>query len=468
MKKNLVLMSDSYKYTHHRQYPPNTQYVYSYLESRGGQYPTTTFFGLQYYLKEYLSGEVVKADDVLEAYTFCLQHFLDASLFNLKGWQHIVVEHKGRLPISIKAVPEGLTIPTSNVLMTIENTCPKCFWLTNFLETLLLKVWYPTTVCTLSREIKKVILKYLDVSGDPSTLNLRLHDFGYRGVSSEETAAIGGAAHLINFRGTDTIAGARMLMEYYQSKVPAALIEMPGHSIPAAEHSTITSWGESHEEDAYRNMLTQFPKGPVAVVSDSFDIYTACRHLWGHQLRDQVESRDGLLVVRPDSGDPAQVVTKVVQILAEQFGSETNEKGFEVLNPKVRVIQGDGVNINSIRAVLQNLQDHGFSSDNVSFGMGGALLQQVNRDTQKFAFKASNVVVDGKDRQIYKRPSLDKTKDSKRGRLMLTHLWEDRFVTTTIDPEKAYVGDILQEVFRNGTVLIDQSMQDIRKRAWRE
>src|SRR5947209_19110316 len=181
------------------------------------------------------------------------------------------------LPVSNKAVEEGTVMPLQNVLVTIENTDPEFPWLPNYLETLLLKVWYSTTVATLSREIKKIIHGFLERTGDPSLLPFKLHDFGYRGVSSEETAAIGGAAHLLNFQGTDTVAGILLLQDHYRA-------DMPGFSVPASEHSTITAWGKEHEVDAYRNMLTAYPDGIVACVSDSYNIYNACEKLWGEIL----------------------------------------------------------------------------------------------------------------------------------------------------------------------------------------
>src|SRR5712671_5665376 len=268
LSRNLVLQTDSYKFTHWKQYPPGTEYVYSYLESRGGMFPQTLFFGLQYYLLKYLCGSVVNEEDVIEARQFVDRH-IGPGMFNFEGWMHIVRNLGGKLPVMIKAVPEGSSVSVQNVLMTIENTDPHCFWLTNYLETLLLKVWYPITVATLSHAIRKVILEKLHRSGDPSLIDFKLHDFGYRGVSSEETAAIGGAAHLINFRGTDTVAGIVLLQDYYGAKT------MPGFSIPASEHSTITAWGKEHELDAYRNMLQAYPTGLVACVSDSYNVYNA-------------------------------------------------------------------------------------------------------------------------------------------------------------------------------------------------
>jgi nicotinamide phosphoribosyltransferase len=303
---NIILLTDSYKVSHWRQYPPKAEHVYSYFESRGGKWQDIVFFSLQYYLKRYLAGRVVTQDKIDEAEQIFSAHFGDKTLFNRSAWEYILKEHDGRLPVRIKAVPEGTPVPSFNVLMTVENTDPACYWLTNYLETLLVQVWYGSTVATQSREIRHLITKYLNRTGtsnlsidDPvdTACAFKLHDFGFRGVSSVESAGIGGAAHLINFKGTDTLAGLLFAQKYYNEP-------MAGFSIPAAEHSTITSWGQEHEVDALRNMLSQFPNGTVAVVSDSFNIFEACSDLWGGQLRDEVLMRNGTLVIRPDSGDP--------------------------------------------------------------------------------------------------------------------------------------------------------------------
>ncbi|HEV3038265.1 MAG TPA: nicotinate phosphoribosyltransferase [Candidatus Angelobacter sp.] len=456
-QRNLVLQTDSYKFTHWKQYPPGTEFVYSYLESRGGMFEKTLFFGLQYYLLEYLCGEVVNEQDVREARVFVDRH-IGPGLFNFEGWMHIVNQHGGRLPVIIKAVPEGTLVDVHNVLTTIENTDPRCYWLPNYLETLLLKIWYPITVATLSNAIRKVFLNALERSGDPSLIDFKLHDFGYRGVSSEETAGVGAAAHLINFKGTDTVAGIRLLQQFYGSN------EMEGFSIPAAEHSTITAWGPQNEAQAYRNMLTQFPDGLVAVVSDSYNVYYACEKLWGEMLRQQVLDRNGVLVVRPDSGNPKEAVLKVLEILGAKFGSQINSKGYRLLHPKVRVIQGDGVNYWTIQDTLSAINRAGWSVDNLTFGMGGALLQQLNRDTQKFAFKCSSIIVNGKEHDVFKDPVDGHDKASKRGRLAL-HFPQGKWATERSVRDAPDAEDHLQIVFRDGALVKNQTAAEIRERA---
>lgn len=453
---NIILLTDSYKISHYKQYPPNTSTIYSYFESRGGRFANVVFFGLQYYLKEYLSGQVVTQEGINDAALLYEKHFGNADLFNRAGWEYILQHHGGRLPVRIKAVPEGSAIPVHNVMMTIENTDPECYWLTNFLETLLVQVWYGCTVATLSREIKRVVTRYLEETGDPALVNFKLHDFGFRGVSSVESAGVGGAAHLVNFMGTDTIAALTFIRNYYNTQ------NCYGFSIPAAEHSTITSWGRENEAKAYANMLAQYPEGLVACVSDSYDIYAACDRIWGQELHDAVLARKGTLVVRPDSGKPSEVVLKVMEILGERFGTSTNEKGFKVLHPNVRVIQGDGVDYDSIGEILGVLKQHGWSADNIAFGMGGALLQKLDRDTQKFAFKCSAAVVGGEERDVFKQPITDSGKNSKRGRLKLVRTPEGGFVTL---PESTVGLDVLQTVFENGVVKQEYTFDDVKHNA---
>jgi nicotinamide phosphoribosyltransferase len=211
MDSNILLMTDSYKVGHWLQYPPGTQYVYSYFESRGGIWEELVFFGLQYIIKRYLAGEVVAQEKINEASKVFSAYFGNDSIFNSEGWQHILRAHHGRLPVKIKAVPEGTVVSTRNVLMTIENTDPQCYWLTSYLESILSQVWYPTTIATQSREMKRMIKLYLEETGDPSTLDFKLLDFGYRGSTSHESAGIGGAAYMVSFRAAETMAGVTHL-----------------------------------------------------------------------------------------------------------------------------------------------------------------------------------------------------------------------------------------------------------------
>jgi len=468
MEKNILLLTDSYKPTHWKQLPKGVTILRSYLESRGGKFDNTLFYGLQYFLKEYLEGKVVTLSKINKAKQFWDAH-LGPGIFNIDGWMHILDKHNGVLPVIIKAVPEGTIIPTGNVLLTIENTDPEVPWLTNYLESLLLQVWYPTTVGTLSREVKKVLIRYLKETTDydAKTINdivsFQLHDFGFRGASSVESAGLGASAHIINFRGTDTVQGILLAQEYYNTE------SMLAFSIPASEHSTITSWTEAKEVDAFENMLDQFPTGLVACVSDSFDIIRACRDLWGTKLVDKIKNRNGRLVIRPDSGDPIQTLKRIFPILWEKFGGTINKKGFKVLDTHIRVIQGDGVNYESIIEILDMMVKEGFSTENIAFGMGGALLQKVDRDTQKFAIKCSSIVINGLEVDVQKNPleidengnTVKSFKQSKSGRLKL--VFDDKW--ETVQHCTNFENDRLVTVFENGIITKEYSFDEIRERA---
>jgi nicotinamide phosphoribosyltransferase len=455
METNLILDTDSYKASHWLQYPPGTEGMYSYFESRGGRWGETVFFGLQYLLKEYLSKPVTAAD-VEEAKAFFEAH---GEPFNYDGWMGIVRDHDGYMPVRIKAVPEGTVVPTHNILMSVESTDPKYFWIVSWLETVLVRLWYSTTVATQSHYIKRRILAALNESAnDPAgEVAFKLHDFGSRGVSSRESAGIGGMAHLCNFMGSDTVEGVRFANRYYGCKGG-----MAAFSIPAAEHSTITMWGRAHEVDAYRNMIKQYGgKGKlVACVSDSWDVFNAVENLWCDELREEVEATGGTLVIRPDSGDPAEVVLKLLQILDRKVPMERNTRGFKVLPSYLRIIQGDGVDEDSIQRILAMMLQHGYSASNIAFGCGGALLQRLDRDTQKFAFKCSSATINGAEVEVYKDPITDQGKKSKRGRLSLVKR-DGRFCTV----EGGAKDDILRTVFENGKILVETTLDEVRARA---
>ncbi len=466
---NLILNTDSYKASHWLQYPPSVDATFFYLESRGGEYRRTLFFGLQSILKEYLSRPVTAAM-VDTAKAFFAAH---GEPFNEAGWRHVVGSHGGTLPLRIRAVPEGMLVPTHQALMTIESTCPDCFWLPSYAETLLMRVWYPTTVATIGWHVRQTIRTFLErTSDDPDgQLAFKLHDFGARGVSSAESAALGGMAHLVNFKGTDTVLGVLAASEYYGEA-------MAGFSIPAAEHSTITAWGRDREVDAYRNMLHRFarPGAVVACVSDSYDLFHAIEAIWGGSLHETVVKSGAILVVRPDSGNPVEVVERTLGMLEGAFGSSVNGKGYRVLN-HVRVIQGDGVTPDSIRLILERITQAGFATDNIAFGMGGALLQKLDRDTQRFALKCSAARIDGQWIEVFKDPATDHAKASRGGRLTLVRRRGHGAFRTialpdgAIEADAATLGpdweDALQTIWQDGRLVRDWSFAEVRSRSER-
>lgn len=453
---NIILKTDSYKFSHPKMFPSGMTYMHNYLESRGGDLPATIFFGLQYILKKHFSRPIT-VEDVNEAEHFCRLHGVP---FHKEGWMYIATDLGGKLPIKIRAVPEGTLVPTYNVLMTIESTDPKVAWLPGHLETILMQIWYPITVATRSYYVRKLIWESLCQSADhpEQEIDFKHHSFGYRGVSSCESAGIGGAAELLFSKGTDTVAGILCAMEYYSS-------DMCGFSIPAAEHSTIISYGKDNEVEAFRNMIKEFGKpGTIfAVVSDSFDIYNACEHLWGETLKEEVIQSGATLVIRPDSGDPVEVVSKCLHILDQKFGCTINSKGYKVLN-HVRLIQGDGVNINSIEKILNRINDEGYSTSNIAFGQGGGSLQKLDRDTFKMAVKCSSVVVNDEQRDVSKDPITDHGKRSKTGRLDLIANQIGELLTVALnDATSRY--SVMRTVYENGKLLVDDELETIKKRS---
>lgn len=478
---NLVLLGDAYKYSHHKFYEDNTSLVYSYMESRGGRFSETVFYGLEMFMKEFIEGVAITQEELEEAYEYLGTKygvFGREDVFDKSKFQYIIDVHGGRLPVRIKAVPEGSIVGVKNVLVTIENTDPNCYWLTNFLETIMMQIWYPITVATLSHEVKKIVREYFEKTSDlPSdimdtAIEFVLNDFGFRGVSSVQSAGIGGSAHLVSFMGSDTTYASKKIIENYNTDTVFGL------SVPATEHSIMTMRGEKGEVEMMKRVLMKYPTGIVACVSDSYHILRACSKYWGEDLKELILSRPATpgnqLVIRPDSGHVVNTLKAVFEILFDKFGYTVNSKGFKVLPPQVRVIQGDGVNIGSIAEIYEELYRLGISAENIVFGMGGKLLQaNIDRDTQNFATKACFAIVDGEERDLVKSPTeVDENgnltpsfKKSKQGRLKLVKNEDGTYRTVTSrDADFDTVKDELVTVFENGKILVEYTFEEIRAR----
>lgn len=461
MSKNLILDCDSYKVTHPKQYPEGMTYMHSYIESRGGLYGYTKFFGLQYYLKKYLTIKITK-DMIDEAEEIFKLHGVP---FDRSGWDYISNELNGKLPLRIRAVPEGAVIPNHNVLVTVESTCSKTPWIVSWLEPLILKIWYSTTVATYSYKTKQIITHFLELTSDniDEQLPFKFHDFGYRGASSEESAALGGLAHLTNFMGTDNINALELGRKYYHSKCA-------GFSIPAAEHSTVTSWGKEHEKDAIEHIIDSFPDTPVSVVCDSYNYYNAIENIICKALKEKILKRKYNVIVRPDSGDAIANVLFALEKLEEAFGVTINSKGYKVLN-NTAIIQGDNVHEDTTWDILKSAMNNGYSTDNIALGCGGSLLQgnehsSLNRDTHKFAMKCSCVKVNNDYIDVFKNPITDRGKVSKKGRLDLikTDNGEYKSINISYLPENTYhPSSIMEIVFENGEILKDYTLDEVRE-----
>lgn len=446
------LDTDSYKFSHMSRYgktmfPKNMDFAMAYIEARKGNH--ILFFGLQYLLKNIK----VPTINEVELASKIVEKQMGADIFNKEGWLDIV--KKGYLPLKIKAVPEGTIINCKEVLATIENTEAGYAWLVGWFETMLLRIWYPVSVATISYDIKQMLKKHLEKNGNILDLDFMLHDFGSRGATCSEQAGIGGMSHLINFKGTDTFNGFMYAHKYYNANLDGL-----SSSIPASEHSTITSWGKDSEYDAYKNIIETFGgKGKIfSCVSDSYNIWNALK-MW-KKLEPTLLSVGGRLVVRPDSGDPVETPIKVIEELINLFGFSYNDKGYKILPDYIRVIQGDGVYKESIEMILKILDEKGISSSNIVFGMGGALLQRVNRDTFSFAYKVCSVTVDGSERDVFKSPIGDKSKASKKGRITLN---KDKktVLLKDINPED----ELLSVVYLNGEILSKYDFSTIREKS---
>ena len=462
IENNICLLTDSYKLTHHYLYPKGTERIYSYLESRSGaEFNKTIFYGLQYILKKYLEGSVVNEEKVLEAEKIVDAH-IASGIFNTDDWMYIAQELDGKLPVEIKAVPEGTPVNVGNALMTIENTDKHAYWLPNYLESLLLQVWYPSTIATLSAEVKKLCNFYLDITGSSKdNLNFMLHDFGYRGASSTESSRLAGSAHLLSFSGTDTVPALAIPANYYNSN------EIQGFSVQATEHSVMTAMGPEGEMDQAINVVQNAHDGILSIVIDSYNyknfLENAC--IKGHELNDEIisflnKTEGNKVVFRPDSGEPISTTIECLETIERGFGSQENSKGYKTFKANIGLLWGDGLDYHKIRDILFGIKAQGWAAENLIFGMGGGLHTAVNRDTQRNAFKCSAQLRNGEWINIFKKP-LDSSEKSKKGRFKL--LRNDDFEFTTV-PKDAEGEDQLRTVFKDGELLIDDSFEEIKNR----
>lgn len=437
---NIMTYTDSYKVTHFKQYPPDTEYVMSYLTARkGGEIVP---FGFQAEIKKYLAGDLVTRAAMLTAKRDSKAHFGYDAL-NWQGWDWIYNSHFGHLPLEIRIAPEGKVVPAQYPLMTVVNTDPFVPWLPNYVETLLVHPWYPTTIATRGRRSFGVLRHYAELTGDVSRVPYKYHDFGFRGVSSVESAGIGGSAHAVYFRGSDTFGPVINFLRNYYGGLGNEIV-----SIPAYEHSTVTTWGRDYELDCYANALEQYPTGPVAIVGDSYDIEYACKVLFGSKLRDRILHRDGVVVVRPDSEDPVESVKSVLGYLGNAFGTKTNDKGHRELPPQVQIIQGAGIKSDTMEHICHQMTGLGWSLNSYNFGSGSGLLQEVARDNNGVVFKACGIKRKGRDwEDVYKSPKTDPDKRSFPRSVIKQH--EKDMVT----------------IFRNGKMHNETTFTDVRERA---
>jgi nicotinamide phosphoribosyltransferase len=471
-RQNPLLATDVYKMGHMEQYAPNCNKVYSYLIARSDKnFDKTVFFGLQYYLKEYFS--VKLTPDMGEEFLRYRKMILGHNSIEVENQIRDLCE-LGYFPLDIKAVEEGAVMPVRNVLMTITNTNPKFYWVVGFVESLILKLWYSTTVASCCFKYRTLVDKAFEETVTEDLMFLKdftVHDFGYRGDASEEGAAISGAAHLISFCGSDTVTALPFVEHYYNADTNGLIMA----SVPASEHSVMCSFGRENEFDAFENMLKLYPNGIVSIVSDTFDVYRVLTD-FAERLKTKILERDGKVVFRPDSGNPEYIICGdpnaeegsnewkgAIRLLDEMFGSTVNSKGYKVLNPKVGLIYGDGMYLERYQRTIEKMKEMGYAACNLVIGVGG-ILRNHSRDTLGFAIKATYVEVGGEKREIEKDPITDSKKKSHKGLLCLTLGDNMEYITldrcTSFEEKRG----LLKTVFIDGKIVSETTFSEIKNR----
>lgn len=444
MTENLILATDAYKLTHHLQYPAQLTKLYSYGEARvGGQNEQVSWFGLQMILQAYFTQPIT--DDMIDAAARVSElTFNTTAYFNREVWEK--VRDLGYFPVKIKALPEGMTVPTGNALFTIESTADWFATSLNVLEDVLMHVWYPTTIATNSMGIRQRLAPLFEKSGTLANLALAVNDFGLRGATSLETAKRGGAAHLLHFQGSDNLAASA----YFES-----VYGVPGRalSVWATEHSVATAYGPGSGEFDYVNaQLDRAPDDAIlSIVIDSYDAINFVKNVIGSPaIKARIMARSGRIVLRPDSGDPQTIDLEVFALLADIFGTTQNAQGYRVLQHQVGIIQGDGMKADTIVALYEALLAAGWSADNLVVGSGGGLLQEgFTRDTERFAIKAAYAeLANGQTINIQKVPKTDVSKASKAGLLKVIRRAGQLVTVAQSEPGE----DLLTTVYENGVL----------------
>jgi nicotinamide phosphoribosyltransferase len=480
MKTNPFLLTDYYKVGHVFQYPQNTTLVYSNLTPRNSRLQGVdemVFFGLQYFIKEYLvtyfNENFFKQpkEKVIADY----KRRISTSIGDLPTYKHIEQLHElGYLPIEIKALPEGSVVPMKVPCITLVNTLPEFYWLTNFLETILSAItWQPCTSATIAFQYRKLLNRYAAETGMPAEfVQWQGHDFSFRGMSSYESALLSGMGHLLSFTGTDTIPAIDGLEYYYGADAEKELV---GGSVAATEHSVMCSGSKDGELETFRRLITEvYPSGIVSIVSDTWDLWKVCTE-YVTALKETILQRNGKVVIRPDSGDPVKIICGnpegktaaerkgVVELLWDVFGGTITDKGYKLLDPHIGAIYGDSINLERAEAICEGLKQKGFATQ-VVFGIGSFTYQYNTRDTFGLAMKATYVEVNGEGREIFKNPVTDDgTKKSATGLLQVVKENGHYKLNDKVSWEEEKKGE-LQTVFKDGKLVKEYTLGEIRER----
>ncbi len=479
---NPLLYTDGYKVDHRRQYPNKTTLVYSNWtprKSRIDGIEEVVFFGLQYFIKKYIMEDFEKnffaqpKAEIAKKYSRRINNYLGE---NSVGIHHIEDLHDlGYLPMAIKALPEGVSVPIRVPMMTMYNTLPEFFWLTNYFETLLsTTLWMPCNSATIAKEYRKILDNYAqETSSMPEFVDWQGHDFSMRGMAGLEAAIMSSAGHLLSFTGTDTIPTVDFLETYYNANSDTELV---GGSVAATEHSVMCMGTNTGEQETFKRLITEvYPNGIVSIVSDTWDLWKVLT-TYLPNLKEEVLARDGKVVIRPDSGDPVDIICGnpsgtseeerkgVIQLLWETFGGTTNEKGYKELDGHIGAIYGDSITLDRATQICERLKQSGFASTNVVLGIGSFTYQYNTRDTFGFAMKATYGEVDGEGREIYKDPITDDgTKKSAKGLLKIIKQNGSYELIDQVGWKDEQQGE-LREVYRDGKLLVDDNLTAIRER----
>lgn len=488
MKINPLTAIDFYKADHRNQYPEGTSEVYSNFTPRTNTHAKVlsdhdnkvVMFGLQYFIKHFLmevwEDNFFKQDKskVVDAYRRRMDNALGVGAITL---EHIEALHDlGYLPLRIKAIPEGERVPIGVPVLTVVNTHPDFFWLTNYIESVIsCYLWKPMTSATTAFEYKRLLMRYALKTGTSlDFVPFQAHDFSFRGLSGLQDSVVSGAAHLTSFWGTDTVPGIDMVEDYYGADVTK---EPVGFSVPATEHSVMCMGTQNGELETFKRLINEiYPKGIVSIVSDTWDFWqVVCEYV--KILRNDILTRDGKVVIRPDSGDPVKIICGdpqaltgspeykgAIECLWDVFGGTITPQGYKLLDSHIGLIYGDSISLVRAEAIVKGLEEKGFASGNVVFGVGSYTYQYVTRDNFGFAMKATSGVVNGERRDIFKAPKTDSgAKKSAKG-LLRVEKERGRYVLyDQQSPEQEKMGE-LDVVYENGRLIKEHSLRDIRAR----
>lgn len=480
-----LILTDFYKTIHHRCYAEGMTKLVSYWTprmSRKEHMDKVVMFGLQPFLKKYLieyfNENFFNKDK--EAVVSEYKRIISKTMGDFAAdTKHIEALHDlGYLPIEIKAVAEGSRVNIKTPMIEITNTHKDFAWLVNYLETFMsCNIWQPMTSATIAYRYREIIEKYFDLTVEKGEVRKACGDFSMRGFSSIESAELSGAAHLLSFVGTATISAIAYLEQYYNSNIEE---EVVGLGTPSTEHSVMCSYG-SDEYSAYKRLITEvFPSGTLSIVSDTYDYWKVITDILP-RLKKEIEGRDGKIVIRGDSGDPVKIICGdkddlkdspeykgTVELLWDIFGGEVNSKGYKVLNSKIGTIYGDSITVERCEEICKGLMEKGFAVNNCVFGIGSYTYQYNTRDTFGFALKATHTVINGEERFIFKDPKTDtgNFKKSQKGMCYVYRQGEDILYKDelTIKEQEEFKDNLLEPVFKDGRLLKDYSLAEIRNR----